>query len=153
MDLIGGVVGRRRFFACFSKLVKEKKLFSNIECYHFGSSDPGLLLIEGKLIKGISMNVADQAIRDELDKLCSSVIDEKELMKVKNKTESAILFEDMSLMYRASNLAMYELMGDVAFMNTELDKYLEVTAENIRDLSISIFDEKNSSSLFYYSSN
>ena len=41
-------------------------------------------------------------------------------MKVKNKTESAILFEDMSLMNRASNLAMYELMGDVAFMNTEL---------------------------------
>jgi hypothetical protein len=56
-------------------------------------------------------------------------------------------------MNRASNLAMYELMGDAALMNTELDKYLEVTAESIRDLSGSIFDEKNSSSLFYYSSN
>ncbi len=68
---------------------------------------------------------ADQAIREELDKLSSSTISEKELMKVKNKTESAILFEDMSLMNRASNLAMYELMGDVAYMNTELDKYHE----------------------------
>jgi hypothetical protein len=74
-------------------------------------------------------------------------------MKVKNKTESAILFEDMSLMNRASNLAMYELMGDVAFMNTELNKYLEVDAGEIRDLSASIFDEKNSSTLFYYSNN
>ncbi len=69
-------------------------------------------------------------------------------MKVKNKTESAILFEDMSLMNRASNLAMYELMGDVAFMNTELDKYLEVTAGEIRNLSAAIFDEKNSSTFF-----
>ena len=59
----------------------------------------------------------------------------------------------MSLMNRASNLAMYELMGDVAFMNTELNKYLEVTSAEIRDLSTSIFDEKNSSSLFYYSNN
>jgi predicted Zn-dependent peptidase len=99
------------------------------------------------------MNVADQAIREELDKLMTTTIDEKELMKVKNKTESAILFEDMSLMNRASNLAMYELMGDVAFMNTELNKYLEVSAGDIRKLSGSIFDEKNSSSLFYYSNN
>lgn len=99
------------------------------------------------------MKSADEAIREELDKLSSTTITEKELMKVKNKTESAILFEDMSLMNRASNLAMYELMGDVAFMNTELDKYLEVKAGEIRDLSVAIFDEKNSSSLFYYSNN
>ena len=85
------------------------------------------------------MKVADQAIREELDKLSSSIIEEKELMKVKNKTESAILFEDMSLMNRASNLAMYELMGDVAFMNTELNKYLEVTTGDIRNLSASHF--------------
>jgi zinc protease len=153
MDLIGELLGGGGSSRLFQSLVKEKKLFSNIECYHFGSSDPGLLLIEGKLIKGTPMTTADQAIRDELDKLSSSIIDEKELMKVKNKTESAILFEDMSLMNRASNLAMYELMGDVALMNTELDKYLEVTAGNIRDLSVSIFDEKNSTSLFYYSKN
>jgi zinc protease len=153
MDLIGELLGGGGSSRLFQKLVKEKKLFSNIECYHFGSSDPGLLLIEGKLIKGIPMITADQAIREELDKLCSSIIDEKELTKVKNKTESAILFEDMSLMNRASNLAMYELMGDAAYMNTELDKYLEVTTGNIRDLSASILDEKNSSSLFYYSNN
>ena len=99
------------------------------------------------------MKSADEAIREELDKMSSSIITEKELMKVKNKTESAILFEDMSLMNRASNLAMYELMGDVAFMNTELNKYLEVSAGEIRDVSNSIFDEKNSNSLFYYSNN
>ena len=153
MDLIGELLGGGGSSRLFQTLVKEKKLFSNIECYHFGSSDPGLLLIEGKLIKGTSMNIADQAIREELDKLITTTIDEKELMKVKNKTESAILFEDMSLMNRASNLAMYELMGDVAFMNTELNKYLEVTAGDIRKLSASIFDEKNSNSLFYYSNN
>ena len=153
MDLIGELLGGGGSSRLFQRLVKEKRLFSNIECYHFGSSDPGLLLIEGKLIKGTSMKTADQAIREELDKLCSTTIDEKELMKVKNKTESAILFEDMSLMNRASNLAMYELMGDASLMNTELDKYLEVTPRQIRDLSGSILDEKNCSTLYYYSNN
>ena len=153
MDLIGELLSGGGSSRLFQTLVKEKKLFSNIECYHFGSSDPGLMLIEGKLIKGSSMKDADQAIREELEKLCSNIIDEKELMKVKNKTESAILFEDMSLMNRASNLAMYELMGDVTYMNIELSKYLEVTGREIRDQSIAIFDDKNCSSLYYYSNN
>ncbi len=153
MDLIGELLGGGGSSRLFQTLVKEKKLFSNIECYHFGSSDPGILLIEGKLIKGVPMKTADEAIEEELRKLCSSVVEEKELTKVKNKTESAILFEDMSLMNRASNLAMYEQMGDVAFMNTELDKYLQVRAGDIYDLSNVIFDKNNCSSLFYYSNN
>jgi zinc protease len=153
MDLIGELLGGGGSSRLFQRLVKEKRLFSNIECYHFGSSDPGLLLIEGKLIKGTSMTAADLAIREELDKLSSSMIEEKELMKVKNKTESAILFEDMSLMNRASNLAMYELMGDAGLMNTELQKYMDVTPGEIRDLSVSILNEDNCSSLFYYSNN
>ena len=40
-----------------------------MECYHFGFSDPGLFVIEGKLIKGVRMKYADEAVREELDKL------------------------------------------------------------------------------------
>ena len=36
---------------------------------------------------------------------------ETELQKVKNKTESMIAFEDMSVMNRANSLAYYELSG------------------------------------------
>jgi predicted Zn-dependent peptidase len=153
MDLISELLGGGGSSRLFQSLVKEKKLFSNIECYHIGSSDPGLLVIEGKLIKGIRMEDADQAVDEELKKLCSGKIEEKELVKVKNKTESAILFEDMSLMNRASNLAMYELMGDAEYMNTELQKYKDVTREEILSTSLTIFDEKNSSSLYYHSNN
>ena len=153
MDLITELLGGGGSSRLFQSLVKEKKLFSNIECYHTGSSDPGLLVIEGKLIKGVRMEDADQAIGEELKKLSTDKIEEKELVKVKNKTESAILFEDMGLMNRASNLAMYELMGDAEFMNTELQKYKDVAREEILTESLLVFDEKNSNSLFYYSNN
>ncbi|MFI5124827.1 MAG: M16 family metallopeptidase [Chitinophagales bacterium] len=153
MDLISELLGGGGSSRLFQSLIKEKKLFSNIECYHLGSTDPGLLVIEGKLIKGVRMDDANRAVDEELQKLQAGRIEEKELIKVKNKTESAILFEDMSLMNRASNLAMYELMGDAEFMNTELQKYKEVTREEILDASVSIFDEKNSNTLFYYSNN
>jgi predicted Zn-dependent peptidase len=83
----------------------------------------------------------------------TGLITDKELTKVKNKTESAILFEDMSIMNRASSLAMYELLGDANLMNTELEKYRAITAEKIKDACQAIFDDQNSNTLYYLSKN
>jgi predicted Zn-dependent peptidase len=109
--------------------------------------------IEGKLVKGVSMDVAEKAVEDELEKLKQEGISEKELTKIKNKTESAIAFEDMSVMTRTNNLAFYELLGDAALFNSDRDKYFSVTGEDILNYSRNIFDVNNSSTLRYYSEN
>ena len=46
---------------------ERQKLFSNIECYHLGSTDAGLLTIEGKLVKGVKMEDAEAAVQEELE--------------------------------------------------------------------------------------
>jgi zinc protease len=79
-------------------------------------------------------------------------VSEKELQKVKNKTESMMAFEDMSLMNRANSLAYYELLGDASLMNTELEKYNAVTSEDILQKSRQLFDEKNSNTVYYLAS-
>lgn len=152
-DLITEILGGGGSSRLFQALVKEKKLFSNIECYHFGTIDAGLLTIEGKLVKGIKMADAEKAIEEELEKLKAEKITEPELQKVKNKTESTIAFEDMSVMNRANSLAFYELLGDAALMDTELSRYNKVTVEDIQTLSKEIFREENSSTMYYYSQN
>jgi predicted Zn-dependent peptidase len=152
-DLITEVLSGGGSSRLFQSLVKEKKLFSNIECYHLGTVDAGLLTIEGKLVKGVNINDAEKAIQEELVKLQNEKINEAELQKVKNKTESMIAFEDMSLMNRANSLAFYELLGDATLMNTELDRYNRVTAEDIMEESRKIFREENSTTLHYLSKN
>ena len=150
-DLISEVLGGGQSSRLYQSLVKEQKLFSNIECYHFGSVDRGLLTIEGKLVKGTDMKLAEAAIQAELDKLLQEGISEKELTKIKNKTESAIAFEDMSVMARANSLAFYELLGDASLFNSDREKYFSVTADDILSYSRKIFDLKNSNTLYYYS--
>ena len=150
-DLITEVLGGGASSRLHQALIKEKKLFSQIECYHTGSVDPGLVVIEGKLIKGVALADADKAVEEELEKLKAALITEKELTKIKNKTESAIVFEDMSVMNRANSLAIYELLGDVNMMNTELAKYQAVTAEDILNTSRQLFDPRNSNTLYYHS--
>jgi len=150
-DLITEILGGGGSSRLFQSLVKEKKLFSNIECYHFGTTDAGLLTIEGKLVKGVKPEEAEAAIEDELERMKQEKVSEAELQKVKNKTESMIAFEDMSLMNRANSLAFYELLGDASLMNTELDRYNKVTVDEVQELSNEIFRKENSSTLWYLS--
>jgi zinc protease len=152
-DLLTDILSGGGSSRLYQALVKEKQLFSNIECYHFGSTDPGLLAIEGKLVKGIKMEDAEKAVEKELEKTKNELVSETELQKVKNKTESMIAFEDMSVMSRANSLAYYELLGDAAWMNTELEKYSGVTTEDILQESRNIFRSNNSNTLYYLSQN
>jgi zinc protease len=152
-DLITDLLSGGGSSRLYQSLVKEKQLFSNINCFHFGSVDAGLLAIEGKLIKGVSMQDAENAIEAELEKMRTETVSEAELEKVKNKTESLMAFEDVPLMSRAGSLANYELLGDADLMNKELAHYQAVTAEDIRQESKNIFTKENCSTLYYYSEN
>lgn len=152
-DLISDILSGGGSSRLHQVLVKEKKLFSNIDCYHFGSIDAGLLCIEGKLVKGVKMKDAEKGIQVELEKLQQNIIPERELQKVKNRVESMLAFEDMGLLSRANNLAFYELLGDAAFMNKEFENYERVTKEDIHREAQIIFNEKNSNTIHYYAGN
>jgi len=152
-DLITEILSGGGSSRLFQSLVKEKKIFSAVECYHSGSLDAGTLVIEGKLVKGIKMEDAEKAVEAELEKMRTEKVTATELQKVKNKVESLIAFEDMSLTNRANSLAFYELLGDARQMNHELEKYNVVTAEDILNESRIIFRPQNSNTLYYYSKN
>jgi predicted Zn-dependent peptidase len=150
-DLITEVLGGGTSARLYEQLIKVKQIFSSIDCYHFGTVDPGLLVIEGKLVKGISMAVAEKAVLEEVEKIKNEILDAKEVQKVINKTESVICFEDMSIMNRAHSLAYYELLGDADLMNKELGMYQRVTPSMIQHTAQQIFQDNNRNTLYYYS--
>jgi len=150
-DLITEVLGGGASARLYEQLIKVKQIFSSIDCYHFGTIDPGLLVIEGKLVKGISMTVAEKAVLEEVEKIKNEILDAKEVQKVINKTESVICFEDISIMNRAHSLAFYELLGDADLMNKELGMYQKVTPAMIQSTAQKIFQDNNRNTLYYYS--
>ena len=150
-EVISEILGGGTSSRLFQSLVKEQQLFSSIDCSNSGSIDAGLLCIDGKLVKGVSLEQAEKAVLAELEKMKTQKISEQELQKIKNKTESMLAFEDISLMNRANSLANYELLGDANLMNTELEKYQAVTREEIMEESNLVFIEDNCSTLYYRS--
>ena len=148
-DILGGGASSRLYQA----LVKEQQLFTGINCYHFGSLDAGLLAIDGQLVKGVDIKKAEEAIEAELDKIRHGIVDERELQKVQNKTESVMAFEDMSVMNRAGSLAFYELLGDGELMNTEFKKYQDVTVHDLKRIANQVMQPSNSNTLWYLAEN
>jgi len=152
-DLITEILGGGASSRLHQRLVKEQQLFSSIDCYHYGTIEPGLLTVDGKLVKGVSMKDAEAALMVEIELMKKELITDNELQKIKNKTESVIAFEDISVMNRANSLAFYETLGDATLMNSELERYHAITAQEINDYCKLVFDDKNSNTLHYLSKN
>ncbi|MFH0867298.1 MAG: pitrilysin family protein [Bacteroidota bacterium] len=149
-DLLSDVLSNGRSSRLFRELLMRKRLFSEINAYSSGDVDKGLFIVSGKLIKGVKMKDAENAIQLELEKVQQN-IRENELEKVKNKVESTLVFSEMNVLNKAMNLAFAELMGGAGLINSEINRYRSVTKEQIMEQAKIIFMKTNCSTLYYYS--
>jgi predicted Zn-dependent peptidase len=111
--------------------------------------DKGLFMITGKLSGGVTMQQADDAINEELQKLKSELVTENELTKVKNKIEASHVFGEVDILNKATNIAVSELLGDANIVNKEIEKYISVTAEQIKEQANIFLRNENCSTLYY----
>ena len=148
-DLISDILSNGKSSRLYQSLVKGKKLFSDINAYISGDIDEGLFIVSGKLINGVKMEDAEDAIDNELNKIISAPIENREIEKVKNKFESVYQFGQISALNKAMDLAYFELLGDANKINQEVEKYRSVTIDEIKSVARKMFDKKNSSTLYY----
>ncbi|HXH18979.1 MAG TPA: pitrilysin family protein [Chitinophagales bacterium] len=153
MDIVSDLLAEGTSSRLYQNLVKNKKLFSEIDASLSGSLDEGLFLIEGRLYGGVTMQQADAAITEELEQLKSKTVSDYELQKVKNKIESTHTFGEANLLTRAMHLAFFELLGDAGRVNTEISRYMEVSAAEVLKESQKIFVSENCSTIYYYANN
>ncbi len=149
VDLLTDILSRGKSSRLYNELVKNKKLFSEINAYTTGDFDKALVIVEGKLVKGVSVKDAEQAIEVELNKVKEELISTEELDKVKNKVESTMVFSEIDVSGRALNLAIAEYMGDINLINTEINLFRSVTGKDIQQQAQEIFKETNCSTLYY----
>lgn len=146
--LAGGESGRLH-----SKLVRDKNLFSDINAYISSDIDPGLLVIHGKLMKGVTITEAEENVRMVVDELKNGIIADEEMEKVKNRFESSHVISNTSILNKAMNISYYELLGNPGLINLEVERYRAVSREMVRDAAIKYLNNNNSSTLHYLSKN
>ena len=148
-DLISDLLSAGKSSILHKKLVKDNPVFIEISAYIMESFDKGLFIISARPVSGVSLKDSYKIIRNELDVFISNKISDRELNKVKNKITSSMIFQDISVLNKAMNLALYELLGDAKNINTEINRYTCITKDDIQRVSKKIFAENKCSILYY----
>ena len=144
--LAGGESGRLH-----TRLVREKKLFSEINAYMTADIDPGLMVVQGKLMSGVDLKVANNLVNEVIDSLLNPKGIEEEMEKVKNKFESSTVFSRTSILNKAANLSFFELLGDADLINNEIDAFRNVTPGMVYKIVSKYLVPSNCSTLNYIS--
>lgn len=148
-DMLSDILGSGKSSRLHQRLVREQTLCSEIDAYISGTIDPGLLIIEAKPSNGHKLGDIEHAIRKELNELIQGGIEQSELERHKHKIESSIGFANCSILNKAMNLAYFELISEPELINTELDHYRDITAQQLSNMASDLFRESNTNILYY----
>lgn len=151
-DLLSDLLSNGKSSRLYQTLVMKNPLFTSINAYISGSADPGLFIISGMLGNETTIEMAENAIQKEIEKLFTE-INEIELKKVKTKIESEIILGEINLLDRAMSIAHFEWLGDAQMHNLESSKYNELTISDLQIAAKEYLTEENSSTIYYIKNN
>jgi predicted Zn-dependent peptidase len=151
LDLITDLLSGGESGRLYTKLVREKKLFSEINAYLTAEIDPGLIIINGKLMKGVDIHYANDSVNEVINSLLNKKGIEDEMEKVKNKFESSTVFSNTSILNKAANLSFFELLGNPGLINNEVDAYRKVSYSMVTEAIRKYFIPSNCSTINYIS--
>ncbi len=142
--LAGGESGRLH-----SSLVRDKELFSDINAYLTGEIDPGLIIINGKLMNGVSFDAAEKSINEIISNLKHEIIPEAEMQKLRNKFEASSTFSNSNIQNKAMNLGFCELLGNPDLINMEIELFNRVSPSMVLESARRYLSDSNCSTLYY----
>ncbi len=148
-DLMTDLLGRGKSSRLYERLVKEAKLFNNVNAYVTGSADPGLVVIQGQLNGGVTIGRGEAELNVILEEIMQDGVPAAELAKVKNQAESTLVFSEVEMLNRAMNLAFAANLGDPEDVNREGEKLQAVTPDDVQRLAKQILRPTNTSTLYY----
>lgn len=148
-DLLTDLLGRGKSSRLYERLVKEARLFNNVNAYVTGSADPGLVVIQGQLNGGVTIERGEAELNAILEEIVRDGVPAAELAKVKNQAESTLVFSEVEMLNRAMNLAFAANLGDPEDVNREGEKLQAVTPDDVQRMAKQILRPANTSTLYY----
>ncbi len=136
LDFISTILSDGKSSRLYKKIVDDKKMALEIGAFNQSQEDYGTYIIYGLPQGEYTTTNLVKEVDDEIVKLQTDLISEKELQKLQNKYESQYVDGNSNVEGIASNLAsFYLLYGDVNLINTEIEMYHSITREEIREVA------------------
>ncbi|MEM9738178.1 MAG: pitrilysin family protein [Bacteroidota bacterium] len=131
------------------ELVEKQKLFNSVQAYTFDTIDPGLLVIVGKPVKGVSLEKAEQYIQAACHQLIHEGIQTDKLTKACHQIEADYRFSQIHATDQADFVAWSTILEDPNFFEREIARLNNITPKIVKNVAKHTFLDKNKSTLYY----
>lgn len=131
-------------------VVEDKQLAIFSGAFSFALEDPGLTIAYNVANMGVDPSELEAAVNEEVEKLKNELISEREMQKLRNQIENDFVSSNSRVAGIAESLANYHMYyGEANLINTEIDRYLQVTREDIREAARKYYTPKNRVVLYF----
>lgn len=134
LDMISMVLSDGKSSRLYKRLVDIEKKALEIGSFNFSQEDYGTYFAYALPMGETSMEEIIGVFSEEIKKLQTELISEREYQTIINKLENQYVSSNSNVEGVAHNLATYYLLyKDVNLINTEMDIYKSITREDIRN--------------------
>lgn len=150
LDMLTKILSGGESARLYKELVDKTQIALQVVSVPLALEDPGLFIVFGLPNIGIDPLKFEDAINVELEKVKADLVDEKEFQKIRNQIESQFISGYSSMAGIASSLANYHVFyGDANLINTEIERYMKVTREDLKRVANKYLIKSNRVVLYY----
>ena len=120
----------------YKKIVDEKKMALAVQAINLSQEDYGIYIVFNIPMGEKTFDEMNKEIDEEIYKIQNELISERDFEKIRNKIESQFVSSNSSFEGIASSLATYHMLyDDVNLINDQIDIYMSITREEMRDVA------------------
>ncbi len=136
LDMISTILSDGKSSRLYKKMVDTKKEALQVGAFSASQEDYGMYVIYALPVGDNTNETLLKDIDEEIEKLQTELISEKEFQKLKNKFENDFVSSNSSIQGIAHSLAKYYMLyGDINLINNEIDIYNSITREEIKAIA------------------
>ncbi len=150
VQMLGTLLSQGQSSRLYRALVDEQQKALFVGNFNLPLEDPGVSLMFGITNMGVDPSALEAAMDAEVARVRKELISEAEFQKLRNQIESNIVSGNSTVAGIAESLADYEMFyGDANLINTEIERYLKVSREDIREAARKYFNPERRVVLYY----
>lgn len=150
VSMLGTLLSQGESSRLQKALVDEQQKAVAVGNFPLDLEDPGVSIAYGICSMGTDVLDAEKSITAEIDRIKTETISDDEFQKLRNQVENDFVSSNSRVAGIAESLANYKMyFGDANLINTELQRYLAVTKEDIKKVANKYYGKDNRVVLHY----